>query len=233
MPIPSESYETAQAAILKVQDTNKRFNDGRLYLLKLTLEVRPNNRAPFQTEIERVLTGAEQSDYWRNAILEVRFHPKNPKQVFVVQVVKPVSPSFTPGTLRARLAEIKSKADAYTKIAASPDGNYAIVTTAQEMKMSHWVEMGALWDLSAARITQLGGSLWSVENISWSNDSTRVTFTMRRYPGDAPDISIELAPQSGSCKLRTPFGTETVMLSELSERLELYYRQHGDPAWWH
>ncbi len=109
----------------------------------------------------------------------------------------------------------------------SPDGAWAVVTAANEIRMSHWIETGSLHDVAADRmVADLGGHLWSVDSVAWSADSRTVTIALRRYPGDAPGLSLRLDPAARTAEVVSD-PAERVRLSGLSAWLERWYRGHG------
>src|SRR5215208_7010220 len=77
----------------------------------------------------------------------------------------------------------------------SPDQRYSILLTSNEMRMSHWVTSAALWERASQRLLlEIGDGLWSSEQIVWSADSQVVTIGLRRYPGDAPGLVLDIYP---------------------------------------
>ena len=83
-----------------------------------------------------------------------------------------------------------------TQQIVSPDQRYSLLLASKEMRMSHWVTSAALWERAPQRLLlQIGDGLWSSEQIAWSPDSRRLTIGLRRYPGDAPGITIDIYPE--------------------------------------
>src|SRR5262249_31947403 len=77
----------------------------------------------------------------------------------------------------------------------SPDHRYYLLLASNEMRMSHWVTSAALWERATQRLLlQIGEGLWSSEEIVWGADSQVVTIGLRRYPGDAPDLVLDIYP---------------------------------------
>jgi hypothetical protein len=110
---------------------------------------------------------------------------------------------------------------------ASPDGRYELLLASHEMRMSHWVTSAALWERVSQRLLlQLGGGLWSSEEISWSADSRVVTVGLQRYPGDAPGIVLAIYPEQQIVIPRAPAEAQPLPFAELSSFLERYYTQH-------
>ncbi len=74
--------QPAQAAILKLWDTGVTVNDNpRIGML---LEVRPKVGAVFQTEVKKVVSRLQTSQYQPGQMLEVKYDPANPKKVAIV-----------------------------------------------------------------------------------------------------------------------------------------------------
>jgi hypothetical protein len=93
--------------------------------------------------------------------------------------------------------------------------------------MSHWVTSAALWERATQRLLlEIGNELWSSEQIVWSADSQVVTIGLRRYPGDAPGITIDLYPEQGIVIPHAPAETQPLPFAELNRFLERYYAQH-------
>lgn len=106
----------------------------------------------------------------------------------------------------------------------SPDTEYRVVLAAYEMRMSHWVESAALWRSGDSRALLLvGDDMWSADSVHWSEDSVQVTLEMRRYPGDAPGITVILFPTRAEATVQTPKGSETVSFSRLSRYMNDCY----------
>ncbi len=93
--------------------------------------------------------------------------------------------------------------------------------------MSHWVTTAALWERASQRLLlQIGDWQWSSEQIRWSADSRAVTIGLRRYPGDAPDLVIDLYPAQQIVIPHPPADTQPLPFAELNTFLEHYYVQH-------
>ena len=113
----------------------------------------------------------------------------------------------------------------------SPDGRYCVRRGAHEMRMSHWVFPGALWDARAERLlVALGDSLWSTEQVTWAPDGSRVTVDLRRYPGDAPSLLVDLDPERRLAIAHPPANTAPVPFEALGAFLERFYHEHRRPA---
>lgn len=74
--------ETAEASILKLQETGVRVN--RQPRVKLTLSVRPSMRPAYEAVTHKLISYFEISQYQPGALLEVKFDPNNPQSVVVL-----------------------------------------------------------------------------------------------------------------------------------------------------
>ena len=109
----------------------------------------------------------------------------------------------------------------------SPDQRYYLLLASNEMRMSHWVTSAALWERRAQRLLlAIGDGLWSSETIAWSADSRVVTVGLRRYPGDAPGIALDIYPEPQLVIPHAPAETQPVPFVELNTFLDRYYAQH-------
>jgi hypothetical protein len=109
----------------------------------------------------------------------------------------------------------------------SPDQRYSILLTSNEMRMSHWVTSAALWERAPQRLLlEIGDWQWSSEQIAWSASSERVTVELRRYPGDAPGIVIDLYPEQQIVIPHAPAATQPLPFAELNTFLEHSSVQH-------
>ena len=109
----------------------------------------------------------------------------------------------------------------------SPDRRFTILLTSNEMRMSHWVTSAALWERDPQRLLlEIGNWQWSSEQIAWSTDSQRVTIGLRRYPGDAPGIVLDIYPDRRMVLPQAPAETQPVSFEGLNAFLERYYEQH-------
>jgi hypothetical protein len=109
----------------------------------------------------------------------------------------------------------------------SPDGRYELLLASHEMRMSHWVTSAALRERSSQHLLlQIGDGLWSSDEIAWSADSRVVTVGLRRYPGDAPGLVLDIYPEQQIVIPRAPAETQPLPFAELSAFLERYYAQH-------
>ena len=106
----------------------------------------------------------------------------------------------------------------------SPDQRFFILLASSEMRMSHWVTSAALWAYHPQRLLlEIGDWQWSSEQIAWSADSRRVTIGLRRYPGDAPGIVIDIDPEQQIVLPHAPAATQPVPFAALNIFLERYY----------
>jgi hypothetical protein len=109
----------------------------------------------------------------------------------------------------------------------SPDQRYYLLLASNEMRMSHWVTSAALWErASQCLLLQIGDGLWSSEQIVWSADSRAVTIGLRRYPGDAPGIVLDVYPEQQIVIPHAPADTQPLPFAALNTFLEHYYEQH-------
>lgn len=109
----------------------------------------------------------------------------------------------------------------------SPDQRYYLLLGSNEMRMSHWVTSAALWERASQRLLlQIGDWLWSSEQVTWSADSHSVTIGLRRYPGDAPGIVLDIYPDQQIVIPRAPADTQPLPFAALNTFLERYYAHH-------
>ena len=108
----------------------------------------------------------------------------------------------------------------------SPDGRFFVLLGAYEMRMSHWVTAGALWQVGLQQaLLTLGPSLWSTEKCSWSPDSSCLSAALRRYPGDAPTIELDIFPDRQVVIPWLPAATGVIPFEKLDGFLEDFYEQ--------
>ena len=109
----------------------------------------------------------------------------------------------------------------------APDQRFFILLASNEMRMSHWVTSAALWASDPQRLLlEIGDWQWSSEQIAWSADSQYVTVGLRRYPGDAPGIVIDIYPNQQVVLAHAPAETQPVPFAALNPFLERYYAQY-------
>jgi hypothetical protein len=109
----------------------------------------------------------------------------------------------------------------------SPDQQYYLLLTNNEMRMSHWVTSAVLWERATQRLLlQIGDGLWSSEQIAWSADSHVVTVGLRRYPGDAPGLVLDIYPEQQIAIPHAPAETRPLPFDQLNTFLERYYAHH-------
>src|SRR4051794_17559031 len=95
------------------------------------------------------------------------------------------------------------------------------------MRMSHWLNLPILHEIEGKRrLLDLSDSLWSADSVAWSDDSRRVSLAMRRYPGDAPGVSVEIDVKEQTSRVRTPSESPVLSLAELPAWLECWYASH-------
>lgn len=110
----------------------------------------------------------------------------------------------------------------------SPDRRYYLLLVSTEMRMSHWVTGATLWQRAPQRqLLQLGDGLWSCEQVVWSADSQAVAVSLRRYPGDAPSIMLDLHPERQIAIARAPADAQPLPFAELTAFLERWYTSYS------
>ncbi len=109
---------------------------------------------------------------------------------------------------------------------ASPNGRFFIAVGSYEMRMSHWVNSAALWRSQPRQLLlELGDSLWSTDSMEWSKDSRQVRVEMRRYPGDAPSITLDLLPDEALAVPHALVDTAPISFSAFNNFLDDFYRR--------
>jgi hypothetical protein len=109
----------------------------------------------------------------------------------------------------------------------SPDGFFDVVTSANEVRMSHWVETPALYDLRSQRQLFALDPQWSADVISWAPDSQTVTIKLRKYPGDVPGVTLIVDLGSHEATLVARGDTERTRIDDLDRWLAGYIRRFG------
>ena len=115
----------------------------------------------------------------------------------------------------------------YIQRIVSPDQRFFILVEESEIRMSHWIKNATLGESQSQRLMlQVGNWQWSSEEILWSADSRFVTIGLRRYPGDADGIVIDIYPDRQVVVPHAPAATEPLSFGALDAFLEDYYQQH-------
>ena len=95
----------------------------------------------------------------------------------------------------------------------SPDGRWSLVLTADEVRMSHWIQSGQLYQREPfAHVMAIGDSRWSCEGVRFEDPRTLVV-QARRYPGDRPGVTLRLDLEVGRASARVDTGEERIDLS--------------------
>ena len=106
----------------------------------------------------------------------------------------------------------------------SPDGRYRVAFSVYEMRMSHWVETPVIINSASGKpLLDLCTSDWSADTTAWRTDSQAVTFELRRYPGDAPDVTVTVDLPRRTCTVETAAGNESVSFDQVKAWLEEWY----------
>jgi hypothetical protein len=112
----------------------------------------------------------------------------------------------------------------------SPDNRYVVRFTQVEMRMSHWLDCPVLVESAGGDpLLDLGETLWSAEGVEWAPDSRHVVLLLRRYPGDAPAVTVEIDLAAGICQVRLPGAPASVALWALPVWLEHWYERQAAP----
>lgn len=74
--------ETAEATILKLQETGVRVN--RQPRVKITLSVRPSMRPAYEAVTHKLISYFEISQYQPGAVMEIKVDPNNPQSVVII-----------------------------------------------------------------------------------------------------------------------------------------------------
>lgn len=106
----------------------------------------------------------------------------------------------------------------------SPDGRRAVLFNAYEMRMSHWVEAPMVIETGGKTVLfSLGDFPWSADGAKWSADSRQVTLFLRRYPGDAPNVTVEVDCDANLTRIHAPGEDAAVSLNGAAAWLEGWY----------
>jgi hypothetical protein len=109
----------------------------------------------------------------------------------------------------------------------SSDQRFFLLLERSEIRMSHWITNTTLWESTPRRaLLQLGDWSWSTEQASWHADSTCLNVELRRYPGDAPALLLDIYPVQRLIVPRTPADTAWIEFDGLEQYLERYYQRH-------
>lgn len=117
--------------------------------------------------------------------------------------------------------------DAATTRRDSPDGRFAVETTAREVKPGHWLETPALYDLTQRRELLALDAQWSADVVTWSADSRTVTLQLRRYPADVPGVTLTVDLLAGEAQFVSRAGIERVPVTDANAWLTGYVRRFG------
>lgn len=110
----------------------------------------------------------------------------------------------------------------------SPDGNYTILISPTEMRMSHWVERPSLQDVrNNVVLFDLSNSLWSADTVVWAADSQSVTLEMRVYPGTRPPVQLVLWPAQNKAHVENMLAT-VLERDPLDRPLRIQYSPGGE-----
>lgn len=110
----------------------------------------------------------------------------------------------------------------------SPDGRYTVDVNSIEMRMSHWVDRPLILDeFTHQMVLDLGDCLWSVDHARWDEDSTRVSLSLRRYPGTIPGVAVDIEIHRHMAVIHFPDEVSQVPFDQLVSTLEQY--AHSQP----
>ena len=76
----------------------------------------------------------------------------------------------------------------------SPDGQYLLLLSFSEVRMSHWIDNPCLRVIKTDEVLFYAPSLWSADLVEWSPESDFVYLSMRVYPGNKPSVELWLYP---------------------------------------
>jgi len=117
--------------------------------------------------------------------------------------------------------------DAITTRHTSPDGRFAVVTTADEVRAGHWVEIPALYDLAQNLQLFALGSRWSADVVTWSPDGRTVTLQLRKAPADVPGVTLTVDLMTREAQFVSRAGVERVPVTDVDTWLGQYVRRFG------
>jgi len=144
------------------------------------------------------------------------------KSVPVKEIRMPARPVLTPQESLRLILDGKMP-EAAAKV--SPDGKYAVVLNAYEMRMSHWLESGAVWNLDTqTMIVPIGERMWSTDRVTWTGNHD-LEVEIRRYPGDVPGGNVRLDVDQQTARIAFDPDPVTIPFEQLNTWLERYYSQ--------
>jgi hypothetical protein len=109
----------------------------------------------------------------------------------------------------------------------SPDGRHRVAFSSQEVRMSHWIDSPVVMRAGAPRpVLDLTSSEWSADDVRWL-DASRVSMALRRYPGDAPGITLILDADARQVEIRAADAAPRASADGALRALEAWYRAHG------
>ncbi len=80
----------------------------------------------------------------------------------------------------------------------SPDGQYILHLSCNEVRMSHWICSPSLVEVATGRVLYKPGSTFDASTIKWSPDSCELTLHLREYPGSRPGVNVRLRLDGGT-----------------------------------
>lgn len=109
----------------------------------------------------------------------------------------------------------------------SPDGRHRVAFSAQEVRMSHWIESPVVMRTGERRpLLDLTSSDWSADEARWL-DASRLSMALRRYPGDAPGVTLILDVDTRQVEIQGAGLAERVSADRTVKTLEAWYRAHA------
>ena len=106
--------------------------------------------------------------------------------------------------MESRLNE--NEADGPYTRTTSPDGKYVWLADPYEVRMSHYIFVGELWQKSPAAILLKPADGWSFEQREWTS-ATRLQLHGRRYPGSRAGIvmTLDVETKTGMIESLPPY----------------------------
>lgn len=80
----------------------------------------------------------------------------------------------------------------------SPDGQFVLNLSCNEVRMSHWICSPKLVEAATGRVLYEAGGTFDASQIKWSPDSRELTFHLREYPGTRPGVNLRLRLDDGT-----------------------------------